>query len=253
MKKKCYPILTYHSINYANKDSSHKSIMVSPEKFSRHMYVLHLLGYRCVSMHDLKPYLLGEKQGKVIGLTFDDGYKDNIKYALPVLKKYGFTATCYIVSKYIGKHNVWDQSIGVQELELMSEDEVCLWHRSGMEVGGHTQHHMKLSELDNNTCYKEIIQGKKDIERILGCPLQSFAYPYGVYSDEAVRIVKEAGYDNAVTTERSMADCSENILTLPRVNVPKDVLLPVFLMKNFTNYERKRRRSSRKVSQQSVY
>ncbi len=90
-----YAILTYHQIDLAPPPpAAFRSLYVAPDSFARQMRWLKRLGYRGLSMRDLMPYLRGEKVGKVVGLTFDDGYCNNLHHALPVLQDCGFTATC---------------------------------------------------------------------------------------------------------------------------------------------------------------
>ena len=101
------PILTYHQIDQAPlKGAPFRGLVVSPNSFGRQMALLRLLGYRGLSMSDLMPYLTGERVGKVVGITFDDGYLNNLTHALPVLRRHGFTATCYAVSQYLGVTSV---------------------------------------------------------------------------------------------------------------------------------------------------
>lgn len=115
------PILMYHQIDVPPPSGTPlRGLVVSPGSFDRQMLLLKLLGYRGLSMRDLEPYLKGEKKGKVVGITFDDGYQNNLHNALPILKKFGFTATCYAVSGMIGGTNSWDQGL-VAEKPIMSE------------------------------------------------------------------------------------------------------------------------------------
>ena len=98
-----YAILTYHQIEMAPPPpATFRSLYVAPASFARQMRWLKRLGYRGVSMGALMPYLRGEKVGKVVGLTFDDGYCNNLQHALPVLQELGFTATCYVMSQLLG-------------------------------------------------------------------------------------------------------------------------------------------------------
>ena len=77
--------------------------------------LLKLMGYQGLSMSQLQPYLRGEKSGKVVGITFDDGYLNNLTNALPVLQKHGFSSTCYAVSGLLGQTNLWDAKIGIAQ------------------------------------------------------------------------------------------------------------------------------------------
>ena len=103
------PILMYHQIDIPPvRGTPLRGLTVAPKSFEWQMKLLRYLGYRGLSMRDLEPFLSGARVGKVVGITFDDGYQNNVEYALPVLQKNRFTATCYGVSSMIGATNVWD-------------------------------------------------------------------------------------------------------------------------------------------------
>src|SRR3546814_17476902 len=74
---------------------------------------LRRLGYRGLSMRDLLPHLLGDSDEKVFGITFDDGYRNVYRYAMPVLDEAGFTATNYFVARQLDGANVWDIDKGI--------------------------------------------------------------------------------------------------------------------------------------------
>ena len=82
LNAKPIPILVYHQIAEApKKGAPFRGLYVSPTAFARQMALLKLLGYQGLSMTDLQPYLRGEKSGKVVGITFDDGYLNNLTLA----------------------------------------------------------------------------------------------------------------------------------------------------------------------------
>jgi len=98
------PILTYHQIAQAPaRGAPMRSLYVSPSAFSLQMRTLSLLGFQGLSMTSLMPYLRGEITGKVVGITFDDGYVNNLENAAEILKKFNFSSTCYVVSELLGK------------------------------------------------------------------------------------------------------------------------------------------------------
>src|SRR5690606_17715746 len=84
---------------------------VHPDRFRQQMAWLKRLGYRGLSVRDAIPYIYGGKQGKVAVITFDDGFENVFRNALPVLEEFGFTATNYFVANQIGGFDLWDQKI----------------------------------------------------------------------------------------------------------------------------------------------
>ena len=174
-----------------------------------------------------------------MGITFDDGFKNNLVEALPILKKNRFSATCYIISQNIGGINHWDLDKGIPENPLMDENEIQQWIHGGMEIGSHTRNHARLSESDIKLATQEITKSKLDLENQFGCPVEHFCYPYGSYNDEIVAITKRAGYSTATTVDRGRAKSGDNLLTLPRIPITHRTFVHLFLMKILSKYEDK--------------
>jgi peptidoglycan/xylan/chitin deacetylase (PgdA/CDA1 family) len=188
------PILTYHQIAEAPpKGAPFRSLYVAPAAFARQMRVLRLMGYKGLSMDALLPYLRGEKTGRVVGITFDDGYANNLVHALPVLRRVGFSSTCYVVSGLLGQTNRWDLEEGIAQTELMNTDQLRTWIAGGQEVGGHTRTHAKLQQLTQDVSRDEIAGCKSDLEALLDRPVLHFCYPYGRYGASQVAQVQRAG------------------------------------------------------------
>lgn len=238
MKK--YPILTYHSISNPPKNSKIKSISINKYRFKAHMLILKILGYTAVSMQELVPYLQGKKQGKVVGLTFDDGYLDNYIHALNFLQRLNFTATCYVVTKVIGKHNVWDIPNQVAKKPMMSVAELQQWLSAGFEIGSHTLTHANLNDCDTKQQMLEIIDSKQQLSKLLNTEIISFCFPYGKFNNTTLAIVQQAGYTNATTTIRGIATTEHDLYLLPRINIARRTGVIMFLVKLFTNYEQHR-------------
>ena len=239
MQQKPIPILMYHSIADMPKGTVMRSLHVPPRLFKLQMWLLKVFGFKGLSMGELQPYLEGNKTGKVVGITFDDGFKNNLTSALPILQKYGFTATNYIISKNIGGINHWDLDKGIPKNPLMDENEVRQWINSGMEIGSHTQNHVRLAEIDIELATKEIAKSKLDLEKQFDRPIEHFCYPYGSYNDEIVTISKRAGYITATTVNRGRAKSGDNPFTLPRVPITHRTFIHLFLMKILSKYEDK--------------
>lgn len=235
------PILMYHQIDVPPaRGTPLRGLVVSPGSFARQMGLLRLLGYRGLSMHDLEPYLRGEKQGKVVGITFDDGYQNNLRNALPVLRRQQFTATVYAVSNMIGGRNDWDQGLVAQK-PLMDLQDWHAWRDAGMDIGSHTRTHARLTELDIVAAREEIAGSRRELEQQMGCPVRHFCYPYGRYALEHVELAREAGYATATTTDRGRVQAGEDPYTLRRIMVACSTNLAQFALKVMSNYEDRRR------------
>jgi peptidoglycan/xylan/chitin deacetylase (PgdA/CDA1 family) len=235
------PILVYHQIDVAPpKGAAFRSLYVAPDAFARQMRLLKLLGYRGLSMTALLPYLKGERQGKVCGITFDDGYRNNLQHALPVLGAHGFSSTCYVVSQRLGQTNDWDAGVGIAPVPLMNAGQLKQWLAGGQELGAHTRHHVHLPALSDADSLQEIVACKAELEDVAQVPVQHFCYPYGEFSAAHVEMSQRAGYVTATTTARARCQGAANLWQLPRVPVLRSSTLPVFWLKVATAYEDRR-------------
>jgi peptidoglycan/xylan/chitin deacetylase (PgdA/CDA1 family) len=235
------PILVYHQIAPAPPQGTpFRSLCVAPQAFARQMRSLKLLGYQGLSMSALMPYLRGQRQGRVVGITFDDGFLNNLTHAAPVLQRLGFSSTCYAVSGLLGQSNTWDAQAGVAAAPLMTPEQLCQWQAAGQEVGAHSRHHVHLPELDGNHAWLEISLCKKELEAQLGCGVEHYCYPYGEYTPEHVAMVQRAGYHSATTTRRGRCHAGASMAELPRVPVLRTTALPVLWAKIASAYEDRR-------------
>lgn len=236
------PILTYHQIDEAPaRGASFRGLYVTAAAFARQMAMLKLQGYQGLSMTALIPYLLGDKIGKVVGITFDDGYLNNLKHALPVLAKHGFSSTCYMVSQRLGQSNVWDLDSGVSPAKLMDVSALRQWIAAGQEVGAHTRHHVRLLKNSDDTNLGEIAGCKAELQDLSGVLVNHFCYPYGEFTLVHRDMVRQAGYASATTTQRSRCLPGDDLYQLPRVPILRTTTLPSFWLKLATTYEDRRR------------
>jgi len=236
------PILMYHQIDRpAAKGSPHRGLTVHPASFRRQMRWLRRLGYRGLSMRDVLPYVRGERQGKVFGITFDDGFHNVLEHALPVLAELGFTATNYVVAGQLGGSNVWDRAGGVPPAALMNVADLRTWADAGQEIGSHTLDHAHLSRLPAAQARQQICESRRVLSQVLGGDVSAFCYPYGDLSPQVRDMVCEAGYSNATTTQRGLARHDDDIFLLPRVAVWRSTHMLRFLQKCLTRLEERKR------------
>jgi peptidoglycan/xylan/chitin deacetylase (PgdA/CDA1 family) len=230
------PILMYHQIDAippkrdaAGVRTPYRNLIVSPSSFARQMWLLKILGYRGVNMSEVMQYLRGEKtmaaHGKVVGITFDDGYQNNLVHAQPVLARHGFSSTCYAVSDMSGGSNTWDVAKGIGAKRLMTTSELREWIAGGQEIGSHTQHHVNLLESEPAVARLEISNSKVELEAITGMACRHFCYPYGYFNASHAAMVQAAGYDSATTVTHGVAASRDSAFELPRLGVLKNTSL----------------------------
>ncbi|HSR73764.1 MAG TPA: polysaccharide deacetylase family protein [Sulfurovum sp.] len=221
-----YPrILMYHMVRNAIPGKKFNSLRVSPEEFERQIRYLYEKGWRSYTMTEAvaqKDHL----PEKSVVITFDDGYQDNLLNALPILQKYGFKATIYLVNDrherdWSGYRKAKNEGAGLKDEPKLSDDEVRELLKSGLiEIGAHTLTHANLKTLDAIGSHREICGSKKQIEAQFQTACQSFAYPFGLYEAKDEKIVADCSYTNAVTTEVGIADLHKcDPFKIPRITV----------------------------------
>jgi peptidoglycan/xylan/chitin deacetylase (PgdA/CDA1 family) len=231
------PILGYHNVAMAPKDALFKLLYVSPDRFERQLWALRRLGLRGVSTGEgIARLNNGTSRGNVV-ITFDDGYADTLDAAAPLLKSYGFRATCYVVSNAVGTYNSWDAELLRESKPLMRRDQIEQWLAAGMEVGSHSVSHRRLLELPQDAARCEIAESRIALRSMLGVPINHFAYPFGQFTADTVELVRAAGYSSAMTVLPGVARTSDDRLRLPRILVNGERGLWKFLLQVATPYE----------------
>lgn len=207
------PILTYHSL-----DDSGSVLSVSPSAFAEHMRVLHEAAISTLSLPAAAQALRGGRvpTGAVV-LTFDDGFENFYQHGYPVLQRYGFTATIFLVTDYCGRDNSWpSQPAHIARRPLLGWAQVREMSETGMVFGAHTCTHPDLTRLSSRDAEGEIVASKRAIEQALQRPADSFAYPYGAH-DAAVKRLTAAHFPLACSTRLGFATPGSDLLALERL------------------------------------
>ena len=223
------PVLMYHSISRDNN-----RISVSVTNFKKQMKLMSLLGYKGYSLNKIN----SKTSKKKIIITFDDGYENIFTEAMPILKKFNFSATCFIVNKKIGYFNDWDKNQkNFKKKKLMNKKQINTWINNGFEVGSHTMNHYNLKYLSNDQKKYQILKPKQFFKTNYGINIQSFSYPFGCYNEDCLKILKR-NYKFAVTTKRSRYNKGKfNPLEIPRVPVNSNTSIFKYFLKITTFYE----------------
>ncbi|MFC9329944.1 polysaccharide deacetylase family protein [Kitasatospora sp. NPDC057015] len=192
-------ILMYHSV--AVEEDDPYLLTVSPGRFAEQMHWLHRTGRRGVSTRELMRAQAEGRADRLVGLTFDDGYADFARYAVPVLQQYGFTATAYVVPDLLGRVNDWD-SDGPRK-KLLTVDQVAGLAAAGWEIGSHGLGHQALPGLPADQLATQTRESRRALEEMVGGPVTGFCYPYGAVDLAATLAVRDAGYDYACAIAHS--------------------------------------------------
>jgi peptidoglycan/xylan/chitin deacetylase (PgdA/CDA1 family) len=229
-------ILNYHNIDKAPRQAALTKLYVTPRSFAQQCWLLRNLGLRGVSMSEGLHALERHAASKCVALTFDDGYVDNLTEAAPILREFGFTATCYIVADRIGSYNAWDAVQLQVNKPLMDEGQLLAWLAEGHEIGSHTLTHPRLTELSDAAATQEIVESREKLQRMSSSAVDHFCYPYGYCAPEIAAKVRAAGYRSAVTTSRGLATRISDAMQLPRVSINGGMSWFKFALKAATPY-----------------
>jgi peptidoglycan/xylan/chitin deacetylase (PgdA/CDA1 family) len=133
-----------------------------------------------------------------VAVTFDDGYCSVLEEAVPILQRYGFPATCFVPTRWIGAANGWDTFRPTDRpLPVLSADGLVELEAAGVKVESHGHAHIPLGEVDSQDACADIAASRKMLADILGREPRFLAYPYGSQSREARRAVESCGFERA--------------------------------------------------------
>jgi len=236
------PVLMYHHI----MPNPNNSIAISPSTFDAQMKYLKENGYHPVSIKQFNAFIeRGEElPDKPVLITFDDNRMNQFEYGVPILKKYGFTATFFVVKKWVDAES--DSFMHESELKELIAD--------GFDVESHTTNHIQIhpsklkstGKVENYKSFKsrywEPTEGMRTwMDQTFGGPVSALAYPGGRYNPEAERLMKDAGYTTAFTTNDGYATYQgQSPYALPRWNTgARDTSLSRFasIMKGAKNHK----------------
>jgi peptidoglycan/xylan/chitin deacetylase (PgdA/CDA1 family) len=229
------PILMYHSVKPAVAPGDR--LTVSLGTFERQMRFLKEHRYRVIGLPELAEMIRNRRAipYKTVALTFDDGYRDNFEIAFPVLKKYGFPATVFLIGKEIGTSG-W---MGWEEIRAMQATGL-------IHFGSHTMTHPCLVDTDKDIdCVREVRESKRLLEEGLGRSVTIFSYPSGRFNERVRREVIDAGYAAAVVTNPGKRFPNNDVYALKRLRISENASnLFVFAVEisGFYNFMREQRR-----------
>ena len=217
-------VLMYHKVN----DVEGNSVTVPVSLFEEQMAQLRELGYTPVSLDRVIDHYLDRASlppGAVL-ITFDDGYRDNLANAVPILQRYGYPAVLFVPIGYLGGRRPLphDEHLAVRGIVNPTLDwsELAELERAGVRIESHGIGHRPLADLEVDEAAREITLSKLRLEEALGRPVRAFAYVKGSeahYRLVHLSLLRQAGYDIAFTSISGANGPGTDPLQLHRYNV----------------------------------
>lgn len=232
MAFKTIPVLLYHRIGLPAYENDN----LPPEEFEKQMQYLAERGKRTVSIGQYVSFLnrgAALPDGSFL-LTFDDGAKNIIDYAFPIMKRHDFNATIFINTAYVGKtmhhsrtkrkfyYNLEKASLdgcAKEELwtfEYLSWPEMQFLAREGMDFGSHGHSHRVLTKLHRRKLKEELNIPRDILPKETGKTVECFSYPWGTFNPRIKKYVKACGYKFAFAVEHPHR---EDIFSIKRILV----------------------------------
>lgn len=206
-------VLMYHGVDQHFGDKFDKWIVL-PKDFEKQLKWLKKNGFKSHTMSEICK--LDKIPKKSVVITFDDGYENVFLNAFPLLLKYNFKATIYLIPNQ--KTNHWESKNTKNISNMLNNEQILKMQESGLiEFGAHTINHVNLLTCDN-PCL-EIKNSKIEVENITKKPCISFAYPYGKFDENTINLVKNSGFENAVIVKRGLFKNGDDKFSIKRVGV----------------------------------
>jgi peptidoglycan/xylan/chitin deacetylase (PgdA/CDA1 family) len=205
------PVLMFHRVASpaTATDAVARDLTVPPATFAAELAWLHRHGYHPIHLAALFQAL---ERGaplprRPVVLTFDDGYVDAVTTILPLLHRYGWPATFFVITGRAG------------ERAFLTWPQIVRLDRAGMDVGSHTVDHVELPGLSASEREREIVDSRRALRRHLGHSEYWFAYPAGRYDGSSEAALSAAGYLLAFTTDPGSTISAATPMAEPRVRI----------------------------------
>lgn len=208
------PVLYYHLIN-DNLYSPYTSMFVSPEEFDKQMNYLKSNGYTVIGLDEIDQ---AARYTKPVIITFDDGYEDNYTSAYPILKKYNFKATVFLISSLIGKPG------------YLSKDQIHEM-RDLISFQSHTVTHPYLTRLSAEEQEHELAESKKTIETITGDRVDALAYPIGDHNGQVIEIARRYYKYAVLMAPGGFYHTGDDSYQIKRLNIQRSLTIDDFARK----------------------
>ena len=221
------PVLMYHSVA-ERPPSATRRLSVRPAELAAQLAFLRAESMRTLPFSEVAEAVREDRPvpPRAVALTFDDGYADFHETALPLLQRYGCTATVFVTTGWLddaGEHRAGrplDRMLSWRQLDEIAS--------AGIEIGAHSHSHAQLDQLPPRSLDWELRTCKALLEDRLGKPVPTLAYPFGYWNARVREAVRAAGYRHAAAVANTTVRPRQDGLALPRLTVRRSTSLDVF-------------------------
>jgi peptidoglycan/xylan/chitin deacetylase (PgdA/CDA1 family) len=180
------------------------TLSVTPQALESQLEFLASKGYVGATFTEAA---LEDHRGKVVAVTFDDGYRSVGELAGPILERFGFPGTVFVPTRFMGSTQpmAWDgidEWVGTpheHELMPMSWEGLRSLAGAGWEIGSHTVSHPRLTTLGDDDLHQELVDSREECGRMIGTACRSIAFPYGDCDARVIEASREVGYSAVAT------------------------------------------------------
>ena len=197
-------VFMYHRFG----EGDYPSTNIAMEQFTAHVQELTSGPYTVMGVPQIVSTLSDGKglPDRTIGITIDDAYRSVYEKAWPVFREHDMPFTVFVSTEQLdsgyANYMTWDMVRDLSE--------------AGVTIGGHSQHHSHLPDLDIEQVKAELAHSAKRFEEELGYVPEIFAYPYGEANSEVIAAVKEAGYRASFGQQSGAMHTGSDFMYLPR-------------------------------------
>ena len=191
-------VLAYHGVADCRPEDDPHNLFIAPAAFERQMAYL-ARRRRVVALDDLVEGTLPSGP-PAVALTFDDAYRSVLTDAAPVLQSFGFPATVFVPTRFVGGRNTWDPP-SAAPLDIMGAQELREAEAAGVRVESHGHAHINLEEADEAQAREDLQASVEALESLLGRRPRYLAYPFRTASPTVQRIAAELGFAAAFSID----------------------------------------------------
>jgi peptidoglycan/xylan/chitin deacetylase (PgdA/CDA1 family)/SAM-dependent methyltransferase len=222
------PVLMYHRVAEDGPPGL-APFRVTPAQFEAQLRLLRRRGWHAISSAELRWFIAARQPvpGRPVLITFDDGTRDFLDLAWPILRANDFGAEVFVPTDLVGGDACWDAAYGTPA-PLLGWEEIAALAREGVAFGSHLARHVDGLGLSTAALAGELARSRATLEARLGQEVRSFAAPYGSLDERFARLAADCGYHVGFSTRPGWAGLDDPPLMLPRIEVYGDWDLDTF-------------------------